>query len=126
MKPDELLKYCEQIRVVLKVEDSKVRAYGKASAVAQILPMLKAYKEEIKSILAMQEVQPIGSNFDHIACSYNERAAIMGYDGGLSKGEAERLAYQEVLKIFIKHYYPAIEAEFKAIIYYKEEVLCAK
>jgi len=29
--------------------------------------------------------------------AYEERAAIMEYDGGLSREEAERLAYEEVM-----------------------------
>lgn len=50
---------------------------------------------------------------------YEERAAIMEYDAGMKREEAERLSYQEVLVEFLTRYYPATKAEFDAIIHCK-------
>ena len=47
---------------------------------------------------------------------YHERAGILQYDGELSQSEAERLAYQETLLIYMEETHPAIAETFQNII----------
>ena len=47
---------------------------------------------------------------------YHERAGIFQYDGELSQSEAERLAYQETLLIYMEETHPTIMDTFQNII----------
>lgn len=47
---------------------------------------------------------------------YEERTAILQFDGSLSREEAERRAFQESLEIFMRHNHPMLLIEFKSIL----------
>tara|TARA_R110002095_G_C4240447_1_gene238903 strand:- start:883 stop:1338 length:456 start_codon:yes stop_codon:yes gene_type:complete len=47
---------------------------------------------------------------------YHERAGILQYDGGFPQAEAERLAYQEILLIYVEGMHPTIIETFQNII----------
>lgn len=77
----ELLTACTQAGVSLKWDGSNIKAYGERQAVSRLLPILRPHKTELHAYFEvdMREL-------------YEERAAILEYDGGLSRTEAERLA----------------------------------
>ncbi len=56
------------------------------------------------------------SNRETISYLYNERAAILEFDGDMNREEAERAAYNEALVVFMRMAYPEIMYEFQSII----------
>src|SRR5690348_10347347 len=105
MTPYILLALAEALEVNVAIKDGKITAKGQDAALTVLLPLLRTYKD------ALQRHFSEGNTYC-FAQLYQERAAIMQYDGGLSREEAERVACREVLKEFIAHLYPSILAEF--------------
>lgn len=68
--------------VTLWHDAGRVRYRGPRTAVMRVLPMLAAYRDDLAEALRL-EAQ---------AEAFEERAAIMEYDGGLSRGDAEASA----------------------------------
>jgi hypothetical protein len=63
-------------------------------------------------------LSPSGTpNHEESRYFYEERAAIYQYEAGYTQEEAERLAYQETLLLFLSHCYASIHAEFEAILF---------
>ena len=85
MNPETLIATCNLAGVFLRMDGDRLKAYGQESAIARLLPTLKAHREELKAILSEEERE-----------FYEERAAIAEFDGGLSRTDAERQAMQEV------------------------------
>ena len=92
MTPEALLDSCEQAGVFLRLDNGKVKAYGREAVIAQFLPILKAHKEELKAFLASEEHE-----------FFEERAAMLEFGGGLSRKEAEAQASQELKSRLNRH-----------------------
>jgi hypothetical protein len=75
----ELLQRVQAAGISLTVDGARLRYRAPAGA---ITPELRADLQELKPTLLYE---------------YHERAAIMEFDGGLARPEAERLAAEEVL-----------------------------
>ena len=50
----------------------------------------------ISNVATVASVQPDPTQWDDRRVAYEERAAILEYDGGFSRAEAERLSFAEV------------------------------
>lgn len=68
--------------VTLWHEGGRVRYRGRRSTLTQMLPTLTAYRDELAEALRL-EAQ---------AEAFEERAAIMEYDGGMTREDAESAA----------------------------------
>ena len=53
-------------------------------------------------------------DFEHIQNDYEERAAIIEFDGKLSRAEAETFAYHELLAVFVTEQHPEIIKAFQS------------
>ncbi len=69
---------------------------------------------ETAGLHPLHHVTPRNDNLRYL---YHERAAIMEFDRGESRHEAERLAYQDALNTFLIDKYPEIVGQFEAIIH---------
>ena len=71
-------------------ETGNIKAVGGGDAVQRWAPVLRQHKASILEVLRGTETPHKPSSFD--LDQYEERAAIMEYDGGLARDVAERLA----------------------------------
>lgn len=71
-------------------ETGNIKAVGSGDIVQRWVPVLRQHKATILQALRKTETPHKPSSFD--LDEYEERAAIMEYDGGLPRAAAERLA----------------------------------
>lgn len=87
-----VLQACDRLGVTLQVKGDALHIQAPKGAIsANALAFLKKYKEDITAHLRGDTV------LDEQREAYEERAAIMEYDGGLSRAAAERAAYAIML-----------------------------
>jgi hypothetical protein len=92
MNPAIIIKNAEMDGVVLALSATgTIKATGDGAVVNRWLPMIRAHKESIIAVLKVGagDMAP----FDKEA--FEERAAICEFDGGLSRDEAEAIAWHE-------------------------------
>lgn len=83
----DLITLCSQAGVWLQWTGSKVKAIGDEVVLQKMLPILKANKQALQDFFASDAGE-----------AYEERAAIMQFDGGMSRAEAETQAAIELNK----------------------------
>lgn len=84
MSLDKLLTTCAKSGVILSWDGCKVKAYGDSHIISELLPALKARKEELQAFFMAEARQ-----------YYEERAAIAEYEGSLPRSNAEAQARAE-------------------------------
>ena len=92
MKSVDLIAAALADGVTVRLDGGKLKVIGDAAAVNRWLPMIRKHKPEMIDLLevgADSTVEP----FDREA--FEERAAICEFDGGLSRTDAEAIAWQE-------------------------------
>ncbi|UOG91214.1 MAG: hypothetical protein L3K52_13505 [Candidatus Thiothrix sulfatifontis] len=100
MNVASILQACERQGVALVVKDDHLHIQApKGVLSANTLDFIKKYKEGIKEHLlttlsSRSSLSCYSTVSDDQQEAYEERAAIMEYDGGLSRAEAERAAQQ--------------------------------
>ena len=89
MSPADLLSAATSAGLALRVESGALRVRGPQDALAAWAPMLKAHKPALVALLTTPPPRPTTAP----PCeSWEERAAILEHDGGLSRTEAEEQA----------------------------------
>ncbi|MFN7186282.1 MAG: hypothetical protein ACK5R5_02085 [Alphaproteobacteria bacterium] len=86
MTPHDIVATCTQSGVVLAWDGLKIKASGEEHNVTQLLPILKTHKAELLAYFAEEAARDF----------YEERAAILEYDAGLSREEAEAQAFVQL------------------------------
>ncbi len=81
----DLLTQCTQAGLWLQWTGSKVKAIGGEYSLQKLLPLLKSHKQALQEFFQSDEGQ-----------AYEERAAIMEYDGGMTRTEAEAKVLAEL------------------------------
>lgn len=92
MKPVDLIAAALADGVTLRLDGGKLKVIGETAVVNRWLPLIREHKPEMIDALkvgADDTVEP----FDREA--FEERAGIAEFDGGLSREDAESLAWQE-------------------------------
>jgi hypothetical protein len=92
MKPGDLIAAALADGVALRLDGGKLKVIGETAVVNRWLPLIREHKPEIIDALkagADDTVEP----FDREA--FEERAGIAEFDGGLSREDAEALAWLE-------------------------------
>lgn len=101
MRISALLSYAGQMQIELLVKQGKLVAKGEPEAVANILPLVRMHKQDLLehfrqgsnhqplNLEAALIASPMNEDWGH---TFNERAAIIEFDGGLSREMAERCA----------------------------------
>ena len=85
MTPHALLATCTQGGVILKWDGSNLKVRGEQQAVTKLLPILRSHKAVLQAYFES----------DATDC-FEERAAILEYDAGLSRADAEAQATKEL------------------------------
>lgn len=85
MTPEALLATCERAGITLSCNGGKLKIRGEESALVRMLPLLRAHKEKLQSHFK-------GDWIEH----FEERAAILEFDAGLSRSEAELQVHNEL------------------------------
>jgi hypothetical protein len=80
----ELIDECQRSGVRITIEGDQIVLYGDHDAAHRLAPLLRPHKEALFRALSNIEER------------YEERAAIMEYEGGLPRQDAERLALLDV------------------------------
>ena len=91
MTPATIIARAEAEGISLAISDSgNIKAIGSGDIVQRWVPVLRQHKASILRVLRKTETphKPSSFDLDH----FEERAAIMEYDGGLTRAVAERLA----------------------------------
>jgi hypothetical protein len=102
MSVASILQTCNRLGVALVVKDDHLHIQApKGVLSANTLDFIKKYKEEIKehllsSLSSRSSLSCFSTVSDDQQEAYEERAAIMEYDGGLSRVEAEQAAQRFV------------------------------
>ena len=87
MTPTDLLTAATTAGLALRVEAGALRVRGPQDALAAWAPMLKAHKPALVALLTTPPPRPT------TACeSWAERAAVLEFDAGLTRAEAEEAA----------------------------------
>ena len=92
MKPVDLIAAALADGVTLRFDSGKLKITGDGEAVNRWLPLIRESKAEIIEALkvgAGDTVEPIDRE------AWEERAAIAEFDGGLTRPDAEALAWRE-------------------------------
>ena len=95
-----ILQTCRKLGIKLAVKEDRLLIEApKGTVSSNILEYIKKYKEGIKEqLLATESSCSTRSTFIGVSDdkheAYEERAAIMEYDGGLSRAEAQHAAQQ--------------------------------
>lgn len=95
-----ILRQCAVLGICLTVKDDRLQIQAPKGVVsANILNYIKKYKGEIKEHLieglsSRSSLSCYSTVLDDQQEAFEERAAIMEYDGELSRAEAERAAQQ--------------------------------
>jgi len=88
----EILQTAEADGVTIKANGDKLTYSGDQAAVERWLPVLRERKAEIIFFLTADPEIDLDALYEH----FSERAAIMEFDGGLSRECAERAAFEIV------------------------------
>jgi hypothetical protein len=107
MNAAELIRECRRRGVRLLVQGSELRYVGPRLAVDQeIVRELRAARSAVLSLLTNPDAQaeesdvpraePNETDREALLDRFEERAAIMEFDGGLSREEAEHRAWESV------------------------------
>ena len=86
-------KRAEQLKTKPKIQDKSVMAYAEDNTMTSALDCLRAGKS--LNIPAPSDLYRL---FMDWRIEFEERAAILEYDGGLSREEAESQAFDEIRK----------------------------
>ena len=104
MNMDSLMQACHRLSIVLAVKDDRLHLQApKGVLSAKTLDFIKKHKEAIKAhLLATLSSRSClsceSTGWDDQQEAYEERAAIMEYDGGLSRAEAEHAAKSRTIQ----------------------------
>lgn len=92
MTPAHIVKESRHNGLILTATaDGRIKVIGEKERICQWLPLLKAHKDDLLTII---------SDPDFIEC-WEERAAIMEFSGKMSRQDAERAAYQDCKVIWL-------------------------
>jgi hypothetical protein len=93
MKPVDLIAAALADGITLRLDSGKLKAMGDGGAVHRWLAVIREHKVDIIDVLKVgagdTAVEPIDRE------AFEERAGIAEFDGGLSREDAEALAWQE-------------------------------
>ncbi len=87
MSSRALLARCFELGVELEVADGELLVRGRRAAVKHVMPEIRKHKPAM--------IQLVSKLAEYRQELFEERAAIMEFDGGLSRSEAERLAHRQ-------------------------------
>lgn len=79
-------------------------------------PQNQKVTTKVKTKGALHQQHVITLQNEELSYFYNERAAILEFEGGLDRPKSERIAQQDALSIFLKETYPAILGQFESIV----------
>lgn len=85
MNPQTILNTCTQAGVMLTWDGRNIKARGEQQTLSRLLPILRTHKAELRAYFAAD-----ATDF------YEERAASLEYDAGLSRSDAEAQAFTEL------------------------------
>ena len=85
MTPDTLIKNLQSEGLTIKIIDGNLHVSPKDRITAEIRTLIKAYKDDLVNFLE----------------SYEERAAIMEFDAGMSQQAAETAAFEDCKRIWL-------------------------
>jgi len=101
----ELLSELEHKQIVLAIDTvvpDRLRYYPKKRVKRDLLERLRHHKSALMSLLRQKELPSDISNWpEHWREEFEERAAIMEYDGGLPRLEAEKKA-ETIVRTFYR------------------------